>query len=82
MSVPYFIDQTLVKYGYVFFFFAVFGWFNSSFTGSEQAASYRLQAGYLKGAQQAAVDLEFSVSTQPISAGMYIYILIIIIIIN
>ena len=32
---------------------AVFGWFQNSFIGMEQDATYNLTAGYLKGAEQA-----------------------------
>ena len=49
--------------------FAVFGWFQDTFIGMEQAASHSVQAGYLKGASHTNNRLEFNVVSKVGTAG-------------
>lgn len=52
---------------------AVYGWLQNSFTGMEQTSSHTIQAGYIKGAEQAGVDLTLTISSQPGTASKFTY---------
>ena len=53
--------------------FAVFGWSNDSYAGKEQESSYTLLAGYVKGGEQAQVDITLDVISLPGTSSKLLY---------
>ena len=51
------------------FVFAVFGWFQDSFVGLEQELAHTLEAGYLKGAEVAEVNISVNLDVMSQSPG-------------